>query len=151
MTRKIVLLAVLSVVGSLCACGSSVSVQTDSGNQNVEIIEANVEVSDEYKSDDVLVGESQVKKFEFTQEHLDKTLRELTHDGEVSYEYIRNGDNHKPLEGPTKTEEIPVDFDMTFGELTDNGLSNYSYTIGDDVGYKMIFISDEKDASYQKQ
>ena len=73
----------------------------------------------------------------------------MTHDGDISFEYVRNDADNKPMEGPTEVEEIPVDFSMTFGELTDNGMSNYSYTIGDDVGYKTVFIGDEKDSSFK--
>lgn len=140
---SIVLMVAMCSCIWLSACGTTdVTKTAEKNSENVEISSAGenaVDVNNAFEDSDSVSKVS--AKYEFSDEQWDKTLGELTTNGDIGFEFML-GDGGYPRadsENIVSVEEIPVDYTMTFDELTNHGTAEYKYDAGDDVGYKTVY------------
>ncbi len=132
----------------LSACGTTDATKTaEKNSENVEILSAGenaVNVDGTFEDSDSVSKAS--AKYEFSDEQWNRTLGDLTTNGDIGFEFML-GDGGYPRadsENIVSIEEIPVDYTMTFDELTNHGTAEYKYNAGDDVGYKTIYKTEKE-------
>ena len=132
----------------LSACGTTdVTKAAEKNSENVEILSTGENAADvEGAFEDGEEVSKEPVKYEFSDEDWGRTLGDLTRDGEVGFEFMLSdgGYPRADSENIVSVEEIPVDYTMTFDELTNHGTAEYKYDAGDDVGYKTVYKAEEE-------